>query len=235
MRTSWLVLLGFLAFLTGCVPVDSLSPLYTDNNVIFEPALLGRWGTAESNAVVRFDRGEDNAYQMVVLEQKDSDGVKETVFETHLINLGGEKYLDVVPKEIEGSTEQFLFQMDSAKKGSRFAPTLERIAQGVYLEILGPTPGRGTLQELHVKVRTAHWIYKVELHEKSLSLSYLDDEWVRKAIEKKAIQASHIKARSNNQIDWVLTGSTAELQQLVVHAADVPGAFTGGIAFGKLE
>ena len=36
---SGLVLISFLIVLAGCVP--SLNPLYTDRDVIFDPALLG--------------------------------------------------------------------------------------------------------------------------------------------------------------------------------------------------
>ena len=230
-----LCVVAVTALFSGCVPVDCMNPLYTDNNVIFEPALLGKWAGSEPDEFIRFDRGATNAYQIVMTEKKDTDGQQETVYEAHLVSLGGEKYLDVVPKMLGETADQFLFQMDSAKKGAKFAPALERIAQGVYLELRGPTPGKGTTQELNVKLRAAHWIFKVELHEKSLSLSYLDDDWIRKGIEKKVIQASHVKGRSDNQIAWVLTGSTAELQQLVVHTTDDPGAFHGGMAMRKVE
>jgi hypothetical protein len=227
--------LSLTILISGCVPVDSLNPLYTDSNVIFEPGLLGRWAGSEPDEGLRFDRAENNAYQIIMTEKKNSDWLKQSVYQAHLVSLGGEKYLDVEPKELEGSPEQFLFQMDTAKKGSRFAPALQRVSLGVYLEMIGPTPGKATVQELQVKLRPAHWIFKVELHDKSLSLAYLDDEWVKKAIQKKLIQASHLKARDDNQIAWVLTGSTAEIQQLVVHTADDPGAFNAGMALSRVE
>jgi hypothetical protein len=105
----------------------------------------------------------------------------------------------------------------------------------VYLEVLGPNPGKGTSQELQVKVRPAHWIFKVYLSEKNLSLSYLDREWVQEAIDKKLVQARHMKARDENTLNWVLAGSTADLQQFVVQHADDPGAFDAGMALSKIE
>lgn len=221
--------------LMGCVPIDALNPFYTDNNVIFDPALLGKWQGNEPNEFYRFDRGENNAYQFVYVKTKESEIQQEAVFEAHLINLGGEKYLDMVCREIKGSPQQAVFQMDSSRKGARFTPTLERVGTGMYLEILGPTPGKGTMQELQVKFRPAHWILKVEQHEKSMTLYFLDDEWIRKGIEKKTIRAGRVKARDENQMSWVLTGSTADLQQLVVHTADEPGAFVSGMALRKIE
>src|SRR5262249_33555481 len=152
--------------LPGCVPIDALNPFYTDSNVIFDPALLGSWQGNEPEEFYRFDRADNNAYQFVYVKKKDSEIRQEVVLEAHLINLGGEKYLDLVCRAIEGSPRQAVFQMDSSRKGARFTPALERVGLGMYLEILGPTPGKGPIQELQVKFRPAHWIFKVEQHEK---------------------------------------------------------------------
>jgi hypothetical protein len=122
----------------------------------------------------------------------------------HLVSLGGEKYLDVSPTQFEGTAQQYLFRTDGSKKGSMFRPALERISDGVYLEVRGPIPGKGNSQELQLKLRSAHWIFKVYLNEKTLSLSYLDQQWVEEAIKKKLLQAEHLKARSENSAEWLL-------------------------------
>lgn len=232
-RSSILLLVAL--FFTGCVPIDSLNPIYTDSNVIFDAALLGRWASSQSDESLRVERGENNSY-LVIFEKKDQDTHEESVCEAHLVNLGGDKYLDVVPKNVLGMPAAGTFRMDKAKKGARFAPTLQRIADGLYIEVLGPMPGKGTIQELQVKLRPVHWFAKVEIHQKSLSLNYLDDEWVEKAIKKHYIEASHTTtSNEENGKKWVLTGSTSELQSLIVRAADDPGAFGGGMAFQKIE
>ncbi|HEY2170630.1 MAG TPA: hypothetical protein VGJ30_13450 [Candidatus Angelobacter sp.] len=38
---KFLLLLAGLLWLTGCVPVDSLNPLYTDKDLAFDESLLG--------------------------------------------------------------------------------------------------------------------------------------------------------------------------------------------------
>lgn len=236
MNKKYLFLLALLACLSGCVPVDSLNPLFTDKNVIFDPALVGKWvGSDPEEGFLRFDRAEDDSYQMVMVAKATSGLLQETVFTAHLVSLGGEKYLDVSPKQLEGAPQQYLFRTDGSKKGSTFRPALERIGDGVYLEVLGPSPGKGNSQELQLKLHPAHWIFKVYLSEKTLSLSYLDQQWVEEAIKKKLLQAQHLKARSENSAEWVLSGSTAELQQFVVQHADDPGAFTGGMAMSKAQ
>jgi hypothetical protein len=237
MHKGYWLLFALLACLTGCVQVDSLNPFYSDRNVIFDPALLGQWGSGNPDeGGIRFNRAEDDAYQMVYTEKIPSGWLEKSVFSVHLVNLGGEKYLDVQPLQISGTSQMHLFRTDPSKKGSKFEPALESLGDGIYLEVFGPNPGKGTSQELQVKVHAAHWIYKINLNEKSLTLSFLDREWVKEQINKKLIQARHLKAKDDdNNASWVLSGSTEELQQFVAHHADDPGAFDTEMSFSKME
>lgn len=237
MRKTYVTLLSLVVlWLTGCVPVDSLNPLYNGKNVIFDPSLVGKWGSSNpDDGNLRFVRAEEDAYQMVMTGKTPSGLMGETVFTAHLVSLGGEKYLDIEPRQFDGSSQMYLFRTDPAKKGSRFEPALEQIGSGIYMEVSGPNPGKGTSQELQVKIRPAHWIFKVYLTEKSLSLSYLDREWVEEQIDKKLLQARHLKTRDEDGQSWVLSGSSAELQQFVVQHADDPGAFSAGMAMSKIE
>ena len=236
MQKLYLLFLLAIIGIAGCVPVDSLNPFYSDRNVIFNPALLGQWGSNNPEiGGVRFNRAEDDAYQLIYTEKIPSGWLEKSVFSAHLISLGGEKYLDVQPLQISGSSQMHLFRTDPLKKGSKFEPVLERIDNGIYLEVLGPTPGKGTSQELQVKIHAAHWIYKVNLTEKSLSLSFLDRKWVQEQIGKKLIQVRHLKVKDDDLSSWVLSGSTEELQQFVAHHADDSGAFDSGESFVKLE
>jgi hypothetical protein len=235
MRKSYLVFFVLVASLVGCVPVDSLNPFYTDRNVIFDSALLGKWTTGNpDDGFVRFDRGDNDAYRMVFAGRNAAGELEELVFQVHLISLGGEKYLDVTANQVKGPG-QYLFHTDPAKKGSRFEPALQPIGDGLFLEVIGPTPGKGSSQELQVKVLPAHTIYKVILNEKTLSLEFLDEQWVEEAIKKKQLQVRHLEAKSENSTDWVLSGSTAELQQFIVQHADDPGAFSSGTPLSKVE
>jgi hypothetical protein len=235
-KKKHLVLFVLVVCLTGCVPVDSLNPLYSDKNVLFDPALLGKWVSNDPDeGFLRFDRADEDAYQMVMASKSGTGLMQETVFIAHLVNLGGEKYLDVSPRQFEGKPQQYMFRTDGSKKGSMFRPVLERISDGIYLEVQGPAAGKGNAQELQLRLRPAHWIFKVYLSEKTLSLSHLDQQWVEEAIKKKLLQAEHLKARSENSTGWVLSGSTAELQQFVVQHADDPGAFSSGVAMSKVQ
>ena len=104
MNKRYLVLLALVVCLTGCVPVDCINPLYTDRNVIFDPVLVGKWVSGNpEDGVLRFDRAEEGAYQMVITQKTASGHSHETVYVAHLVSLGGEKYLDVSPTQFEGT------------------------------------------------------------------------------------------------------------------------------------
>jgi len=74
--------------LGGCV-LSSLHPLYTDEELIFEEKLIGKW--SDENNLWEFRAGEPNTYQMRVF-----DG-KEGRFVAHLVKLGDMLFLDIFP------------------------------------------------------------------------------------------------------------------------------------------
>jgi len=236
MKQTWLFLMVCVALFTGCKPIESLNPIYSDNNIIFDKGLLGRWGIPGETAVLRLERGADNSYVMIYEKTEDDGETKSVgVFDVHLVSLGGEKYFDIVSQTILQGGSRTL-QMDSSRKSSRFAPAMQKVADGLYIEVLGPTPGKGTLQDLQVKLRPAHWFAKVDIREKSLSLSFLDDEWIAKAFKKRYVQASQMTASGEDgSKSWVLTSPTPELQQLIVRASDEPGAFAQMLSAQKLD
>jgi hypothetical protein len=231
-KIAALIAISLTLFLSGCVPVDCLNPLYSDNTII-DKSLVGDWVTGDPSdyARIRIDLTDD-VYQIVCRNTKEQ-GYEETVYRGHLISLGGEKYLDMEPKMLEGGSSQPIFNMDSSKKGAQFSPTLEKIAEGMYLELLGPVPVKGTVVELRAKLRPVHWIIKVEVTGKTIALSQFDREWVEEAIEKNLIQAKHSKSGREKHTHWVLSGSTPELQQFVMHHGKDPGAFTEFMTFWR--
>ena len=72
MRKLYSLFLAFIFCLAGCVPVDSLNPFFSDRNVISDPGLVGLWRNADPNqeTEIRFDPGENNAYQMILMQKE---------------------------------------------------------------------------------------------------------------------------------------------------------------------
>ena len=85
--------LGLAVFLAGCVP--SLNPLYTEKDLVFEPALLGVWSEKEdSTDGWTFRKKDDKSYQLLIQE-----GEKSSPFIAHLVQLGKYRFLDLYPDE----------------------------------------------------------------------------------------------------------------------------------------
>lgn len=85
MKPTILCLLAVLACLTGCLPVDSLNPLYTDKDIVFDNTLLGDWVSVNKDneeSTLRFvtlaEKGKDNNFKDsgydVTLFGKNQDG-----------------------------------------------------------------------------------------------------------------------------------------------------------------
>jgi len=97
MRNVPLVItIAMTALFAGCT-VRSLFPLYTENDHVFEPALLGTWAEKPDDKETWTLKGaQGDAYELVW-----SDGDKSTVLEARLVRLGGFRFLDLYPKDAD--------------------------------------------------------------------------------------------------------------------------------------
>ncbi len=89
-----LAVLSSLLFFMGCLPLLSLHPTYTDETVIFEEKLLGKWYGEDQ--IWQFTRDGDKKYNLHV---EDEDGQGD--FEVHLMQLEGHLFLDLYPGDNE--------------------------------------------------------------------------------------------------------------------------------------
>ncbi|MCL4177552.1 MAG: hypothetical protein KJ072_07370 [Verrucomicrobia bacterium] len=91
MTAAGLALAGLM--LAGCVP--SLNPLYTDEDLVFEPKLVGVWAeNAEAKERWTFEQAGEKAYRVIYEE----DGERGE-FEVRLLRLGDQLYLDFFPND----------------------------------------------------------------------------------------------------------------------------------------
>lgn len=82
-----------LLVLLGCVP--SLHELYTDDTVVFDPAIAGRW-QQEDGAVWEFVPDEKAKSYQLTIHEKDAPKSK---LVAHLVNLDGAFFFDFYPAE----------------------------------------------------------------------------------------------------------------------------------------
>jgi hypothetical protein len=112
----------------GCIPT-SINPLYTGEDLVFDPALIGVWRSeGDSKEIWAFEKAGDTEYKFVYT---DEDG-KTGRFEAHLLKLGTLRFLDLFPDEsgIEemdrsGYYKVHLLRTHSFLKVTRIEPALQ--------------------------------------------------------------------------------------------------------------
>jgi hypothetical protein len=104
MNTRKLFCYVFAVLLGGCVPVLSLNPLYTHNDVVPEKKLLGVWvdDPNKPDTTWEFSNMEEpnNAYKLIF---SDKEGKKGS-FVAHVVKLQSRLFLDVYPSELPWET-----------------------------------------------------------------------------------------------------------------------------------
>lgn len=95
---KFLVFVFLTSLFLGCI--SSVNPLFTENELIFNPDLLGDWSDGETK--LSFTREGENAYILITSEKGDEAGYK-----THLVKLGNDSYLDIFPSDT--LKDSFLF------------------------------------------------------------------------------------------------------------------------------
>lgn len=99
----WFAALALPLLFSGCVCL-SVHPLYTADDIVFDPALLGTWalqseaaqvqaGDEPSPALFEFSDSGAGAY---TLKQSTPEGTA-SVFQAHLVKIGDVLFLDLVP------------------------------------------------------------------------------------------------------------------------------------------
>ena len=101
MKPRKLVFYLLAVVLGGCLP--SLHQLYTDETLIFEEKLIGKW--LDGNTIWEFKKEGEKAYDMRVF-----DG-KEGLFKAHLVKLGDMLFLDVFPDDATLKGMQDLYKI----------------------------------------------------------------------------------------------------------------------------
>lgn len=96
-RSGILAIIAISVALVGCV-VSSVYPYYTEKDLVFEPALVGKWSDAKPDADGKeawvFEKGEDKDYTFNLVGEN-----KTNKFSAHLFKLKDQLFLDFVPLE----------------------------------------------------------------------------------------------------------------------------------------
>jgi hypothetical protein len=88
--------MGLVLLMTACtVSVQSLQPLYTEEDLIFEPKLLGAWVTGGgSDELLAFVKSGENEYKVMT-------NIYPFSLKGRLMKLGGCLFLDLTPADTD--------------------------------------------------------------------------------------------------------------------------------------
>jgi hypothetical protein len=92
-KTAFTLALAGLVFLAGCIPC--LRAIYTEKDLVFEPALVGTWHQADSKGVWQFTKAGGKSYRLVYTDPEGKPGE----FSAHLVKIDGTLFLDLYPED----------------------------------------------------------------------------------------------------------------------------------------
>jgi hypothetical protein len=212
MKTKKMIFISavsLLLIISGCT-VLSFYPLYTDDVLIRNDKIIGKWETIEgglgnSDTLVweiifsdkkwikkhniPFDRGsreEPNKFAYSLFLYYSDNPEKSTEFQLHLVELDGKTYIDFFPEQW-GSDNTIL---------------------GFHL--MG-----------------VHTFAKVDIENDSIVINWFDTEWFANKLESKKIRIKHEK----NSANILLTAQPKELQKFVSKYSSDEEAFDADFQF----
>jgi ankyrin repeat protein len=223
------ILLGLTLLAVGCGPVASLEPIYTEKDLVFDPAALGVWYHDGAHVHVTRDpkcRGhvfqcqrDEKAYRLVVVGTPHKGERQIAVFEAHLVQLKDHLFLDLFPDFDDGYTRVSGWHGGNVRLAHQIA----------LVKQLTPAPLVTFMDEKYLKK-----------HPPSIRHAPPDDtvlitaptkevqRFLRKAVKRGAFE------HDESELIWELTASKAtalhfaaaqghakEIQQLIKKGADV--------------
>jgi hypothetical protein len=218
-----LIPLGLVAMMTACGPVEWLSPCYNDADVIFDPALVGRWSDPDGRGILRFQKADGNVYQVVYTEVQ-SDGTRqESKYEGRLVRLGEFPFLDLLPQPASVNPGAYAFSPAQSEGEDALQPHLAEVGEGLYASLVRAQQtsagNESSSYELHLT--QAHWVFRVWLDGDTLRLADLSEHWLKEAVNQAKVEVGHEEVNDT----LVLTASTPDLQAFLREYAGDAGAF----------
>ncbi len=225
-KISFFLLMVCTLFIVGCAPTDSLNPLITKEEAIFEPGLVGTWeedsDSGQSKDRLIFSKAAPDDLLSREYDVIFSSGEKEKGW---LGRLEGELYLDLSSDVGLNNQGMHTFQEVCVTPAFHLALQMVKLNDQLLLLLEAEKTGSditGSNCQLRIQVSAIHRFFKVELEEKHLRLGYLDDEHLGKLLEEKKVTIAAIQSKDQGLI---LTAPTNQLQQMVRQLALGPEAY----------
>ena len=187
------IALASLIFLFSSCLIPSIHPLYTADVLVQKPEIEGTWINAEEQGQEwHFAEDGDHYY----LTQGEGHIA---FFETHLLQLENNLFLDLKPVDIDQTWDRTMFdyQFEGDKK-------------------------EGELNELLISLLLPiHTFAKVDILEDEIQIRFFDPEWLEELFKKRKIRINHEKIEDM----YLITASSKELQKFISKYADLEEAY----------
>lgn len=95
------VTIALLLLIAGCLP--SLHSVYTEEDLVFEPEIVGFWKLENSPQTWDFKKRDEKSFDLVFTDKHGQSGR----FVAHLCRVGGTLFLDLFPKSEDADTIAF--------------------------------------------------------------------------------------------------------------------------------
>ena len=196
-----------IVMLSGCL--SALHPLFTEQDLEFDPKLVGSWRVGTENDIFTFERGTPESF----------GNLPES-----LQQLAGKAYVLTVTNGKGG------------EETAKYYAFLARIGKHLYLDYYPTeTKTRKGYPEFYKKnFIPMHSFYRLQPGKDSntIIIGQFSDSYLRKLINKKQIRIRH-EVRFDG--DYVITAPTEELQQYVLKYSDVDEAYHDNKTYTRIQ
>ena len=198
-KVSFLLAFTFIIILlSSCL--KTLHPIFTVNDIVYDPKLLGTWKAKASD--------DELAFAVIT-------------------NLSADNSIEL-PEKIAAIKQKGYLVLYKNEKGEiidQYIAFLARIGKHLYFDYYpaDKKEDRKVDEFFSAHLVKMHTSFRVELaNDGSFELSQFDESYVTDLIDKKKIRISHETDPNDN---FVITASTSELQQYIMKYGDDPSAY----------
>ena len=200
-------LVGILValMLSGCIV--SLHPLYTEEDIIFEPDLIGQWSEGEGKGTWEFQKVWDNKYKLV---HTDKEG-KEGRFLAILLKVKDQIFLDLQPLHRDDDLRPLAPEED-----------LKAMTEEQFDEYTEPLNREEVLNSFYKEhLLPVHTFYHIKQITPVLQLRTLNPRVFRGLMDEnpKKIHYENVSKRPGDNMEktyYVLTSQPKELQEFLI-------------------
>jgi hypothetical protein len=107
MNTKKLLFYLLAGILGGCIPVISLHPLYTKEDVVFDEKLVGTWVDDPKSPKTTWEFSREQAKEKTYKLVYSDDEGKKGSFVVHLVKLENRLFLDVFPDQFPSEQQDW--------------------------------------------------------------------------------------------------------------------------------